>query len=82
MSTKPDGGPAFPQPNHLIDTDRGRQEAMLWMSQTGMSLLDYYFGQALAGIMANPRTSFGDYADEIVERAFEVANTAVKARAK
>lgn len=47
------GGPAFPQPNHLIDTDRGREEARGWMADSGMTLLDWMAGQALAGYVAN-----------------------------
>jgi len=42
-----DGGPAFPQPNHIIDTDRGREEARGWMQDSGMSLRDWFAGQFL-----------------------------------
>lgn len=47
------GGPAFPQPNHLIDTDHGREEARGWMADSGMTLLDWMAGQALAGLLAS-----------------------------
>jgi hypothetical protein len=43
------GGPAFPQPNHIVDTDRGREEARGWMQDSGMSLRDWFAGQALMG---------------------------------
>lgn len=48
MST---AGPAFPQPNHVIDTDRGREEARGWMADSGMTLLDWFAGQALAAMV-------------------------------
>ena len=50
--------PAFPSP-HYIDVD-------------GMTLLDYFAGQALAGIMANPKfnlinLNIGDFAYTVAE---------------
>jgi hypothetical protein len=42
-----DGGPAFPYPR--IDGRNTFDSA-----QNGMSLLDYFAGQALAGMLANP----------------------------
>ena len=47
MTTKKTGGPAFPQPNHIVDTDRGRVEARDWMEDSGMFLRDF-----LAGLVA------------------------------
>lgn len=48
-----DGGPAFPQP--LMRTESG--EVLTpdgWGYGTGLSLRDYFAGQALAGLLANP----------------------------
>ena len=50
MSTPKDGGPAFPQPNHIVEHDtHGRVEARQWMQDSGMSLRDWFAGQAIAG---------------------------------
>lgn len=45
--TKPnDGGPAFPQPNHIVEHDtHGRVEARQWMQDSGMSLRDWFAGR-------------------------------------
>lgn len=47
MSTTNDGGPAFP----CIDTDEPTQAS--YTSKPGMSLRDWFAGQALAGMIAN-----------------------------
>ena len=49
------GGPAFPRIGHnrIPDMQHDYHEA-----QEGMSLRDYFAGQALAGIMAQPDTRF------------------------
>jgi hypothetical protein len=48
-----DGGPAFPQPNHIVETDRGTEEARGWMQDSGMTLRDWFAGQALKGSLAS-----------------------------
>lgn len=64
MSTPKDGGPAFPNEHRA----------------NGMTLRDWFAGQALAGLLANPdgRRSWGnaDWADE----AFDQADAMLKAR--
>jgi len=54
------GGAAFPQPNHLIDTDRGREEARGWMQDSGMSLRAYIATKAMQSIIG--LTTSGDAA--------------------
>lgn len=49
--TKPDNPPAFPIPNHV--GPRGDYE----YGFQGMSLLDYFAGQYLNGMSANPECS-------------------------
>lgn len=49
--TKPDGGPAFPQ-HEFAPTGGG---GGYWTNVGGMSLRDWFAGQAFAGIMANPQ---------------------------
>jgi hypothetical protein len=51
-----DGGPAFPTPNststgELID---GKMQINIQAKDTGLSLRDYFAGQALIGILSGP----------------------------
>lgn len=64
-----DGGRAFPQPNHLIETDRGKEEARAWLQESGMTLRDWFAGQAMSArhdlyltrdLMAKDCYSFAD----------------------
>ena len=57
-----DGGTAFPD-------DR---------SQVGMTLRDYFAGQALAGILAS--ANFGNTKDWIGAKAYETADSMIAAR--
>lgn len=50
--TKNDGGPAFP----LIWNSAHNSE---WNTEAGMTLRDWFAGQALAGIAANPEEAKG-----------------------
>jgi len=88
-----DGGPAFPQPNHIVDTDRGREEARGWMQDSGMTLRDWFAGQALNGSLAsqNPKSfwAFAGNPDEtnsdkakkgIAVLCYEIADAMLKAR--
>lgn len=77
MDKPKDGGPAFPQPNHVIDTDRGREEARGWMEDSGMSLRDWFAGKALAGEMASTSTA---ESVEATARAAERSGTTVEMR--
>lgn len=73
MSTPKDGGPAFPVDSSGI---------------SGMSLRDWFAGQALAGIMANPdissnlRLSGSEFRLMVVRAAFDTADVALAERAK
>jgi hypothetical protein len=50
--TKPnDGGPAFPQ--HKFESIPGGSGAGNWVNTGGMTLRDWFAGQALAGILAD-----------------------------
>lgn len=60
-----DGGPAFPDDN----------------SQVGMSLRDYFAGQALAGISANPREDYsGTTRDDKANESYRQADAMLAAR--
>ena len=66
MASNDDGGPAFPQP---IVRPSGNIH--------GMSLRDYFAGQALEG-----RGYDGWRAQDIAEMAYEIADTMLRARSK
>ena len=64
-----DGGPAFPLINeHTHPTT----------INNGMTLRDYFAGQALAGILAS--ANFGNTKDWIGGKAYEVADSMIAAR--
>jgi hypothetical protein len=67
MTRKYDGGPAFP-PMHNPDTH-----------QSGMSLRDWFAGQALAGLLADPNVLGG--APEVANTAYRFADAMLEARA-
>jgi hypothetical protein len=73
-----DGGPAFPQPNHIVDTDRGREEARGWMQDSGMTLRDWFAGQALAGLLASSENNMPFYV--VAPLAYRHADAMLKAR--
>ena len=70
MSTKNDGGPAFPAIEIQEYGSMASEEI-----HTGMSLRQYYAGKALQGVIVaimsqeNHRWSSGDFASEAVEIA-------------
>ena len=67
-----DGGPAFPRPTNdtMVDADEFAYE--------GMSLLDYFAGHALAGLlaMAKQKQSFAEFSDD----AYDMAEAMLKER--
>ena len=73
---KPDGGPAFPQPEQQAI----RGGTQVWIhSHPGMSLRDYFAGQALVGFLAN--SSLREMtAAEIASRAGQQADAMIAAR--
>lgn len=61
-----DGGPAFPREDYQTDNAPG---------QCGMSLRDYFAGQALINLSDNGHTP-----DRSAQRAYEYADAMLKAR--
>lgn len=84
MSEINDGGPAFPIPS----VGTGDPRDGMTSGSEGMSLRDYFAGQALAGVMQdwiNYRKSDGGYIDDethelIAEDAYGIADAMLKAR--
>jgi len=80
-STHNDGGPAFPR--HYGTMSCGEKKEQLWSD--GMTLRDYFAGQALVGMMANSYMidSASPATLEIVSGwAFEAADAMLAAREK
>ena len=71
---KNDGGPAFPiyQPDMNVGNDAG----------PGMSLRDWFAGQAMVGLMSDPglRPSNLDEFEHMATRLYQVADAMLKAR--
>ncbi len=71
MSTIDDGGPAFPRPDTATDDH--------WEAgDPGMSLLDWFAGQAMAGMMANPNIETGQ--EQIASGSYHMAQEMLLAR--
>lgn len=71
MSDHNDGGPAFPHDNQEMG-DRHR------IAQPGMSLRDWFAGQALAGMLADSNVT-GTY-DKLASAAYDMADAMLAAR--
>lgn len=73
MDTKQDGGPAFP-----VDNPSGHHP--------GMSLRDYFAGQALAGELAAQSSETGEWASvnfrSLAERSYAIADAMLAEREK
>jgi len=79
-----DGGPAFPTPGEdFIEGPQGRLPASAWGMQgsPGMSLRDWFAGQALAGVISACYFTGGpaSYA-EVAEQAYAYADSMLAAR--
>lgn len=85
MSTPNDGGPAFPRPAfttelEMVGHDQLSEAGFTCTRQAGMSLRDWFAGQALAGLLAWPNT--GTNEQEYAEDAYHLADAMLAARAK
>ena len=71
-----DGGSAFPVPPPIAETDG---VSMQWSrAEPGMSLRDWFAGQALAGTMASPDCPSA--IQPIAESAYKIADAMIAAR--
>lgn len=69
MSNKPDGGPAFPL---------SRPHSADWVP--GMTLRDYFAGQALSGLLSDP--NYGASAEDAANYCYRMADGLLAERAK
>ena len=77
MSNKPDGGPAFPvTANHMVDG--------LWQScdEGGMTLRDYFAGQALQGLASSGWAENEVDATVAAANAYRLADAMIAERSK
>ena len=72
-----DGGPAFPRP---ASTDEHGSPCNVYQDQDGMTLRDWLAGQALAGNLANPKST-GEPENE-AKWAYKHADAMLAERAK
>jgi len=75
-----DGGPAHPHGQQIIrvDTYLGRESDVSDEFYPGMSLRDYFAGQALAGMRAKPY--FDQSAEKTADLAYADADAMIAAR--
>lgn len=77
---KPDNPPAFPQAEKLsqiIDEGQHRIQTPWVPANPGMTLRDYFAGQAIVGIIANASTQ---NAETLSKDAYIIADLMLKAR--
>ena len=76
MKTTNDGGPAFPLMGESNHPDGGR-----YLFNQGMTMRDYFAGQALAGILLNYTTQkFGASEFTVGTAAYQYADAMLAAR--
>lgn len=79
MNQKNDGGPAFPE---VRKTRQEPGQKARVQRVRGMSLRDYFAGQALAGMLADlPKTMYGlDWEANAAQGAYKLADAMLAAR--
>ena len=75
-SPKHDGGAVFPEPAYLAAPD-ARGDSIIVMAHEGLSLRDYFAGQAIAGAVALDLTD-----DKIAAWAYHLADAMIAERSK
>ena len=75
--SKRDGGPAYP-----VCAEGGVNNALEPHLELGMSLRDWFAGQALAGGLGRPTTSKSDWQRDIAWCAYAIADAMLTERAK
>lgn len=73
-----DGGSAFPEVSEQYDIDRGAHAVC---SVGGMTLRDYFAAKAMQVIRADAEFLLRHDADQVADRAYELADAMLKARA-
>lgn len=81
MNNPIDDGPAFPHPEFAADVvmSDGRKAARVYPPQSGMSLRDWFAGQALAGMQSSVACNWTN--EQFAQEAYKQADAMLKARA-
>ena len=79
-ATIDDGGPAFPVP--IASSQPGELVSACELGAGGMSLRDWFAGQALAAMTVAPDYSKGPCNYEMAERAYIIADRMLEVRSK
>lgn len=77
MAETKDGGPAFPQ--HVAISPSGDVYGSSYYGE-GLSLRDWFAGQALVGLIASNDPEAGDRIEEIPWYAYSIADAMIAAR--
>ncbi len=75
MNNPKDGGPAFPRTHSEAEGPVGSMDA-----QKGMTLRDWFAGQAISGLTANAR--FSNTARDVERLSYEIADAMIEEKAK
>ena len=76
-----DGGPAFPAERmELVLILKGEPDQWHKVEYPGMTLRQYYAGQALAGNLANHQLTWPKYPVDLVEDCFKLADAMIAER--
>ena len=79
MSNKKDGGAAFPM------LEAWKEDSALYCPDRGMSLRDYFAGQALVGLVSLRGMEYGNYhlpCEVEAQKAYSIANAMLAERKK
>jgi hypothetical protein len=74
-----DGGPAFPC--DWVDFQPTTGEQVIRLQHSGLSLRDWFAGQALVGLVASPATDHCTFGS-VASSAYGYADAMIKARAQ
>ena len=83
-ANRDDGGPAFPRNPGSAGTDVGSETWLrdTGLMQDGMTLRDWFAGQALAALVANPKTNADATNAHLATVAYGLADALLTERAK
>lgn len=78
MNTKPNNPQAFPELRHVFQPDPvGLNDKVIIEAKPGMTLRDWFAGQALAGLLSGKTR---DTQDEFAAVSYELADAMLRAR--
>lgn len=78
--TKDTGGSAFPKP-YKMETSGPNNGEFHYRGDDGMTLRDYFAGQALQGLLASPNTrNANNFFNEIADDCYATADAMLAAR--